>query len=113
MQTETDTMSPSIGHTSSDQNQNNSAYSTNEIFGTPFTVVNDEKGQCFVAWGKYRITGVMESYQACTEYLEKEKWNVIVNCMVAIMQARDEYIESQTKLIEKNETPLWERVSDQ
>ena len=93
MQTGTNTMSPSTGHTSSNQNRNNSHYSTSEMTGTPFTLISGEN-ENFIAWGKYRLTGTMENPLDCYEYLETNKWELLVNVVVAVLQAREEYMES-------------------
>lgn len=87
------------GHTSSEENQNNSTSSLiehQELGNTPFTAVRHEDDY-FITWGKYKLSENMESWEECKDHLIMNMWDVISNYTVAIIQAREEWNARQAK----------------
>lgn len=80
----------SDGTTTSEGNQNSSAYSVKELEGTPFEVVTREDGKSFITWGKFALTKPLENHEACEKYEKEKHWELTGAYCSALMIARDE-----------------------
>lgn len=80
----------SDGHTLSEENQNNSRYSSEEIKGSPFTAVQQED-EWFITWGRWRVSDVLSSREEIDTYMNEQKWNLMCAYQVALLQAARQY----------------------
>ncbi len=66
------------------------------IENTPFSIVENEEGKCFISMGSQIITEAHESREELLKMIESKSWNFMVNVICATFNIM--------KQIEKNET---------
>lgn len=66
------------------------------IENTPFSIVENEEGKCFISMGSQVITEAHENRDELLKMIESKTWNFIVNVICATFNIM--------KQIEKNET---------
>lgn len=76
-------------------------FEVKEVEGTPFAILQDEKGYC-VLFAQYKISEVVESRQEALQLIERKDWNLILNVTEAQLQIREKFNKEQEIINNKN-----------
>lgn len=55
-----------------------------QIEGTPFWIMGNKTDGYYMVMGHYRITNVMNTMEEVTEYLNTNKWDVILSMIISV-----------------------------
>lgn len=68
-----------------------------DVLGTPLTIVTTN-GESFVTLGIYRVSENM-TYEEAVKAVEEKDWNILLNCLTAILDAQEKMKANKQNLI--------------
>lgn len=75
------------------------------IENTPFSIIENEEGKCFISMGSQIITEAHESREELLKMIESKSWNFMVNVICATYNIMKQIEKNEVKNETTNEKP--------